>query len=133
MSARFQRLRELVGGETQVEQVASGFVFTEGPIWTTDGALQFSDIPADRRWRWHPRDGVAVVREPSNKSNGMTGPRGVWVFAPDGAHLGAIDVPESVANLNWGGDEWSTLYIAASTSIYRAELKVGGNRLGYMR
>jgi gluconolactonase len=41
-------------------------------------------------------------------------------------------VPEYVGNLNWGGDGWSTLYLAASTSLYRIELKTRGNRLGYM-
>jgi gluconolactonase len=62
----------------------------------------------------------------------VTGPGGVWVFAPDGGHLGVIEVPEYVGNLNWGGDGWSTLYLAASTSLYRIELKTRGNRLGYM-
>jgi gluconolactonase len=62
----------------------------------------------------------------------VTGPDGVWVFAPDGEHLGVIGVPESVGNVNWGDDDWQTLYIPASTSVYRVRLKVGGNRLGYM-
>jgi gluconolactonase len=290
-------LRQLVG-DRPVEQVASGFMFTEGPIWMRDGSLHFSDMPGDKRRRWHATNGVEVLREPSNKCNGMTldndgnlivcehvtssvvrehpdgrrdtlasswagkylnspndvivasdgsiiftdptygrmpgfgieraqeleiqgvyrvatdgtvsllvedfeqpnglclspdesllyindtkrahirvfevgpnhelsngrvfadnigdadpakgglvdgmkadergdifvtGPGGVWVFAPDGQHLGVIGVPESVGNLNWGDDEWRTLYIAASTSLYRIRLDVGGNRLGYMR
>jgi gluconolactonase len=62
----------------------------------------------------------------------VTGPDGVWVFSPEAEHLGVIGVPENVGNVNWGGDDWSTLYIPASTSIYRVEMKVGGNRLGYM-
>jgi gluconolactonase len=63
----------------------------------------------------------------------VTGPKGVWVFSPDGEHLGVIGVPENVGNLNWGDDDWRTLYIAASTSIYRVRMNVSGNRLGYMR
>ena len=62
----------------------------------------------------------------------VTGPDGVWVFAPDGEHLGVIQVPESVGNVNCGDDDWKSLYIPASTSVYRVRLKVGGNRLGYM-
>lgn len=62
----------------------------------------------------------------------VTGPRGMWVFAPDGEHLGVIGMPEHAGNLNWGGDSWSELYCACSTSIYRVRLKVSGNRLGYM-
>ncbi len=36
------------------------------------GSLLFSDMPGDMRRRWHPEDGVQVLRDPSNKCNGMT-------------------------------------------------------------
>jgi gluconolactonase len=62
----------------------------------------------------------------------VTGPDGVWVIAPDGEHLGTIGVPESVGNINWGEDGWSSLFIPATTSVYRVRMKVAGNRLGYM-
>jgi len=298
IAAHSDRLLELVDEDAQVEQVATGFTFTEGPIWMPDGSLHFSDMPADKRRRWHPADGVTVLRDPSNKCNGMTldndgnlivcehvtssvvrerpegtretlathwrgkelnspndvivardgsiiftdptygrmpgfglereqeldfqgvyripagggelellvddfgqpnglcfspdesllyindtdrahirvfdvganhtlsngrvfaeaigdgdlakgglvdgmkvdeqgdvyvtGPDGVWVFGPDGGQLGVIGVPESVGNINWGDEDWKSLYIPSSTSIYRVRLKVAGNRLGYM-
>jgi gluconolactonase len=62
----------------------------------------------------------------------VTGPEGVWVISPEGEHLGTIKVPEPVGNLNWGDDDWQTLYIPSSTSVYRIRMKVAGNRLGYM-
>jgi len=31
-----------------------------------------------------------------------------------------------------GDDDWRTLYIPATTSVYRVRMKVAGNRLGYM-
>ena len=292
-----EKLRQLVDEGAEVEQVATGFTFTEGPIWMPDGSLHFSDMPADKRRRWHPSEGVTVLRDPSNKCNGMTldndgnlivcehvtssvvrerpdgrrdvlashwgssylnspndvivasngsilftdptygrmpgfgieraqeldfqgvyriatdgtltllvddfaqpnglcfspdesllyindtvharirvfdvgpnhelsngrvfaenigdgdlakgglvdgmkidehgnvyvtGPEGVWVFSTDGEHLGVIRVPESVGNINWGDDDWRTMYIPASTSVYRVRLNVAGNRLGYM-
>ena len=293
-----EQLRELVDENAVVEQVATGFTFTEGPIWMADGSLHFSDMPGDKRRRWHPDEGVTVLRDPSNKCNGMTrddagnlivcehvtssvvrerpdgtretiathwgdkelnspndvivasdgsilftdptygrmpgfglereqeldfqgvyripagrgelqllvddfsqpnglcfspdesllyvndtdrahirvfdvgpdhtlsngrvlaegigdgdlakgglvdgmkadelgniyvtGPGGVWVFSPAGEHLGTIEVPEDVGNVNWGDDDWRTLYIPATTSLYRVRLKVSGNRLGYM-
>jgi gluconolactonase len=296
-----ERVRELVDESAEVVQVATGFTFTEGPIWMADGSLHFSDMPGDKRRRWHPGVGVTVLLGPSRKCNGMTrdndgnllvcehvtsslvrerpdgvretlawhwqgrylnspndvivasdgsilftdptygrmpgfgiersqeldfqgvyrippgggqddlqlliddfaqpnglcfspdesllyvndttnahirvfdvgpdhqlsngrvfaegigdgdlakgglvdgmkldergnvyvtGPDGVWIFAPDGAHLGVIEVPESVGNVNWGGDDWRTLFIPASTSVYSVQMNVGGNRLGYMR
>ena len=293
-----ENVRDLVDEDAEVEQIATGFTFTEGPIWMPDGSLHFSDMPGDKRRRWHPEEGVQVLRDPSNKCNGMTrdndgnlivcehvtssvvrerpdgtretlathwgdkelnspndvivardgsilftdptygrmpvfglpreqeldfqgvyrlppdggdlqllvddfkqpnglclspdesllyindterahirvfdvgdghqlsngrvfaenigdgdlakgglvdgmkldergnvyvtGPDGVWIFAPDGEHLGVIEVPESVGNVNWGGDDWHDLFIPATTSVYRVRMKVGGNRLGYM-
>ena len=38
----------------------------------------------------------------------VTGPGGVWVFSPDGEHLGMIEVPENVGNINWGGADWTS-------------------------
>ena len=293
-----KKLNDLVDENAEVEQIATGFTFTEGPIWMSDGSLHFSDMPGDKRRRWHPDEGVTVLRDPSNKCNGMTldndgnlivcehvtssvvrekpdgtretlathwqgkelnspndvvvasdgsiiftdptygrmpgfglereqdldfqgvyrlpagggdielliddfmqpnglcfspdesllyindttrahirvfdvgpkhalsngrvfaenigdgdlakgglvdgmkideqgnvyvtGPEGVWVFGTDGEHLGTIEVPESVGNINWGGDDWRSLYIPSSTSVYRVRMKVAGNRLGYM-
>src|SRR2546423_10162848 len=62
----------------------------------------------------------------------VTGPGGVWVISPDAELLGIIEVPENVGNLNWGGDDWSDLYMPSSTSLYRISMKVSGNRLSYM-
>ena len=56
----------------------------------------------------------------------VTGPGGIWIFNPSGAHLGVIQTPEKAANLAWGGDDWGTLFITASTSIYQVQLKVSG-------
>lgn len=54
------------------EQVATGFQFTEGPVWLPDGSLLFSDIPASRIYRWTPEAGAQVWREPTGNSNGLT-------------------------------------------------------------
>jgi gluconolactonase len=63
----------------------------------------------------------------------VTGPGGVCVFSPEGEHIGTVEVPEPVGNLNWGGPGWSQLFIPATSSVYRIECKVSGNRLPYMR
>jgi gluconolactonase len=293
---------ELVDESAEVEQLGTGFTFTEGPIWNPEGFLLFSDMPGDVRRRWDPESGVSEVANPSNKGNGMTidndgrlvvcehvtssvvrmdpdgrgggrevlathyegrelnspndvvvksdgaiyftdptygrmpgfgiereqdldfqgvyriapgggdpqllvddfdqpnglcfstdesllyindttrahirvfdvqsdgtiaksrvlaegigsgsleigdlvdgmkldergnvwvtGPGGVCVFDPDGNHIGTVEVPENVGNINWGGPDWSQLFIPASSSMYRIQCKVSGNRLPYMR
>jgi gluconolactonase len=296
------RLLELVDESAPVEQIATGFTFTEGPLWHPDGFLLFSDMPGDKRRRWDPDGTVTEIAVPSNKGNGMTfdndgrlivcehstssvvrmdpdgtgsgrevlathfdgrelnspndvvvrsdgslyftdptygrmpgfgiereqdldiqgvyriapeggepqllvddfaqpnglcftadertlyindtdhahirvfdvrddgtlengrvfaesigtgdlasgelvdgmkldergnvyvtGPKGVWVFADDGTHLGVIEVPENVGNVNFGGPDWNWLFMPASTSVYRVQLKVAANKLPYMR
>jgi gluconolactonase len=299
VTAHSEQVHELVDASADVEQIATGFTFTEGPIWMPDGSLHFSDMPGDKRRRWHPEEGVTVLLDPSRKCNGMTldndgnlivcehvtssvvrespdgrrdtlayhwqgkylnspndvvvasdgsilftdptygrmpgfgiersqeldfqgvyripagggdlqlladdfaqpnglcfspdesllyvndtvhahirvfdvgsghtlsngrvfaegigtgdlasgelvdgmkldeqgnvyvtGPKGVWIFAPDGEKLGVIQVPENVGNVNWGDADWQSLYIPASTSVYRVRMKVAGNKLGYMQ
>jgi gluconolactonase len=56
-----------------------------------------------------------------------SGPAGIWVFSPEGKHLGTLKTPEVPANCNWGGDG-KTLYITAETSIYRIRLSVMGEK-----
>jgi gluconolactonase len=63
----------------------------------------------------------------------VTGPGGVCVFDADGQHLGTVEVPENVGNINWGGPDWSQLFIPATSSLYRIQCKISGNRLPYMR
>jgi gluconolactonase len=298
------KVYELVASSVQVEQIATGFTFTEGPIWHPDGYLLFSDMPMDVRRKWSEDGGVVEVMKPANKCNGMTlaadlslivcehwtsqvvraelnadgteasretiashydgkelnspndvvvksdgsiyfsdptygrmdvfgnpreqdldvqgvyrlpagggdlerladdytqpnglcfspdektlyvndsgilhirrydvnadgtisggevildgigdpddfeagicdgmkcdeagniwvtGPGGVWVVSPDGEHLGTVEVPEHTGNLTWGGPSWDVLYVPSSTSVYRFQCKIGGNRLAYMR
>jgi gluconolactonase len=55
-----------------------------------------------------------------------TGPGGVWIFSPEGKPLGTIVMPEKAANVAWGGPDRKTLYITASTSIYRIQLMIAG-------
>jgi gluconolactonase len=64
---------ELIDPYAPVGQVATGFEFTEGPIWhPVDHYLLFSDMPGDVRRRWDARRGVVEMKRPSNKCNGMT-------------------------------------------------------------
>ena len=52
--------------------------------------------------------------------------RGVEIFAPDGCPLGIIHVPETVANLCFGGPKNNRLFITASTSVYAVYTAVRG-------
>ena len=70
---RHSRFRSVVGDDVEPETLAGGFQFTEGPIWHPyDEHLTFSDVPANRMWRWTAGRGAVVFREPSNMANGNT-------------------------------------------------------------
>ena len=55
-----------------------------------------------------------------------TGPGGIWIFSPEGKHLGTIGTPERAGNLTFGDADRKTLYIAASAGIYRIRVNVAG-------
>ena len=64
-------LEKLVGPSPDVQKVAGGFTFTEGPAYSRLGYLLFSDIPAARIMKWEAGS-VTVFRENSNGANGLT-------------------------------------------------------------
>lgn len=75
--------------DATLERIAGGFEFTEGPVWTRDGALLFSSPNTNTIYRWQEPGGVTVFRSKSGYtgldvgryhqpgSNGLT-------FDPDG-------------------------------------------------
>ena len=65
-------LGEILAPNTQVEKVAGGFQFTEGPVWHPDGFLLFSDIPANTIYKWQPEQKTEIFRQPSGNANGNT-------------------------------------------------------------
>ena len=68
-----QNSRETIKDEdAQVEKVADGFKFIEGPVWHPDGFLLFSDIEGDTLYQWRENQKAEVFRRPSGKANGNT-------------------------------------------------------------
>ncbi|AFZ35056.1 Gluconolactonase [Stanieria cyanosphaera PCC 7437] len=67
-----QSLVQIIPNHSQVEQIATGFQFTEGPLWHPEGYLLFSDIPANTIYQWQPNSKAKIFRRPSGKANGNT-------------------------------------------------------------
>ena len=213
---RFELLAEspqfwkLLDHHAQLTTVATGFGFTEGPVWDPSGFLYVSDEEINKIFRVYLADGrkeevlslgdpdgntydrerhlldcASVLRaiiqvepqghyqiladryqgkrfnspndviigpdgalangrmfgeEPGGKGDGVpdgikidkhgnlyvTGPKGIWVWDEQGHHLGTIAMPEQPANLAWGDADYGTLYITATTSVYRLPTKTHG-------
>ena len=62
----------LIPPGTELEQLAAGFDWSEGPVWVSDGEyLLFSDIPPNSIYKWREEDGTSLFMRPS----GYDGPR----------------------------------------------------------
>ena len=60
------QLDDLLAPDAQIEVLASGFEWAEGPVWDRRGGfLLFSDIPNNVVMKWHPKDGISVFMKPS--------------------------------------------------------------------
>ncbi|SVE20401.1 uncharacterized protein METZ01_LOCUS473255, partial [marine metagenome] len=54
------------------EMLATGFGFTEGPVWGKDGFIYFVDIRTSRQLRWSRKTGTEIVRTNTGEGNGTT-------------------------------------------------------------
>ncbi len=55
----------------KILKIAAGYTFTEGPAWSRDGYLLFSDIPAAKIWKFIPGvEKPELFRADSNGANG---------------------------------------------------------------
>jgi gluconolactonase len=80
-----------------VEKLAGGFDFTEGPTCDAQGTVFFTDQPNDRILKWSQAEGLSTFLQPAGRANGMYfDARGqliacadekneLWSIAPDGA------------------------------------------------
>ena len=57
----------------------------------------------------------------------VSGPGGLWILSPDGAHLGTVKGPELAANMAWGDDDGKSLYLTARSGLYRLRLLTGAS------
>ena len=97
-----QGMDRIVGRDQQVEVLGIGYgpedspekdsrsqgihPVPEGPVWWQEGGyLVFSDIGHNRRMKWVPGEGLSVLHEPTNFSNGLDrDPKGRLVACEQG-------------------------------------------------
>ena len=63
------RLDKLIPTDARIEVLASGFTWSEGPVWVKQGStgpyLLFSDVPQNTIFRWTEKDGLSTFLKPS--------------------------------------------------------------------
>lgn len=100
-------------GDIRVYDVSSSGDLNNGRVFGIEAGPPKSGVP----------DGMRVDQDGNIFA---TGPLGVWVWDASGKHLGTIVMPEQPANLAWGDADFRTLYITATTSVYRLKTKTRG-------
>jgi gluconolactonase len=134
-------------GKGELKLLTKDLTQPNGLAFSPDGKHLYIDDSEQRNIRVYDflsdaslSNGRIFGEEPGGKHDGVpdgmkvdengnlfvTGPGGIWIWDPNGRHLGTILMPEQPANLNWGDNNYSTLYITATTSVYRLETKTRG-------
>ena len=81
----------------------------------------------------NPAEGIPDGMKCDERGNiWVTGPGGIWIIGIGGEHLGQSATPEAVGNLAWGGPDYRTLFIGASSTLFRLETKVATHREPHM-
>jgi gluconolactonase len=142
----FRGVYRIAPGAQEPTLLIDDFAAPNGLALTADGRRLYVDdtiqghIRAfDVRDDWTLAGGAVLVElrgEEPGAPDGMkldaegrlycTGPGGIWLCSPNGVVLGRIRTPEVAANLAWGDADGCTLYITASTGLYRLRCRIGG-------
>lgn len=136
-----------LGEKGDVRLLTRDLTQPNGLAFSPDGKHFFVDDSEQRNIRVYDvlpdgslTNGRIFGEEPGGKDDGVpdgikvdqkgnlfvTGPTGIWVWDANGHHLGTIAMPEQPANLTWGDPDYRTLYITATTSVYRLRTKTNG-------
>lgn len=90
-----------------------------------DGSITGGSVFCDMRTSGH-RGGPDGMTIDTDGRLWATGPGGIWVIDADGTNLGLILMPEQPSNITFGGDDFSTLFVTAETSVYQIDTRVRG-------
>jgi gluconolactonase len=66
-----EKIKKIVPEDATIEKLGDGFMFTEGPVWAPDGYLLFTDIPANKIYKWSPDGQIEIYMEPTGNANGL--------------------------------------------------------------
>lgn len=128
-----------VSTDGKITRVIDDFETPNGLIGTPDGkTLYVADIQARKTWKYDIQpDGMLANKTffAPNGSDGMTiDNKGnvyltsgkVWVYNPKGELIEEIEVPESPANICFGGKKRNILFITARKGVYTLKMNVKG-------
>jgi len=108
----------------------------ERAIWMTydvqpDGTITNGSVFYDATEWVGQKKGLPDGMKIDTKGNIFaTGPGGVWIFSPDGIHLGTIHTTQATSNCAFGGQDGTSLFITADMYLCRVQLATQGEMPG---
>jgi len=114
-----ERKTELIQPGAQLEKLADGFLFTEGPSADAGGNVYFTDQPNDKIMTWSLSGKLSTFMQPCGRSNGLSFDKDgkLWACADEKNELWKISPDKSIEiipvkyqdkNLNGPNDLWIT-------------------------
>jgi gluconolactonase len=94
-------LSRLIASDS-VELIASGLVFTEGPLELGDGSLLFEDVKASKTYRLNPDGSLDLLRDNTRGANGQT-------FGADGSIYFCEQDGRRISKMNSDGSNVQTV------------------------
>jgi len=133
---RDEAFLDIVGSDVRVERVATGFGFTEGPVWDkARRQLIWSDMKDDHMRSWSTERGVQTHRRPSNKANGNTyDPQGRLVSCEHGTSRVVREERDgklTVLASHWQGKELNSpndIVVKSDGAVYFSDPSYGRTR-----
>ena len=92
-------LTDIIQSGTELEKLAGGFEFTEGPSSDAKGNVYFTDQPNDRIMIWSISNELSTFLQPSGRSNGLSFDRegNLWSCADEKNEIWKISPDKSVS------------------------------------
>lgn len=96
----------------KLEKVAEGFEWSEGPVWSPEGYLLFSDAPRNTIYKWREGEGISVFMRPSGHAGSD----------PPGLELGTNGLALSTDSLIIACDHGNRAIVQINTRIWTKKL-----------
>jgi len=90
--------QEIIAADAQLEKLADGFEFTEGPAADSQGNVYFTDQPNDRILVWTIKDSLETFMQPCGRSNGLyfDAAGQLWACADENNQLWRISMDKKI-------------------------------------